>query len=66
MAPYCPLLKHDIRIIYIYINVTNPFELVPQKQDVLSCYLGLLLVPSSQELHDYNVRLGHLQYTVNL
>lgn len=46
--------------------MNDPFELVPQKRGVLSCYLGLLLVPSSQELHDYNVRLGHLQYTVNL
>lgn len=33
---------------------------------MLLCYLGLLLVPSSQELHDYNVWLGHLQYTVHL
>lgn len=30
------------------------------------CYLGLLFVPSSEELHHYNVGLGHLQYTVHL
>lgn len=30
------------------------------------CYLGLLFVPSSQELHDYNVGFGHLQYTIHL
>ncbi len=30
------------------------------------CYLGLFLVSSSQELHYYNVGLGHLQYTVYL
>lgn len=30
------------------------------------CYLGLLFVASSQELHDYNVGFGHLQDTVHL
>lgn len=29
-------------------------------------YLGLPLVSSSQELHDDNVRFGHLQDTVHL
>lgn len=29
-------------------------------------YLGLLFVPSCQELHDYNVWFGHLQYTIHL
>ena len=30
------------------------------------CYLGLLLVPSGQELHNYNVGFGHFQYTSHL
>lgn len=32
----------------------------------LLCYLGLLFVASSQELHNYNVGFGYLQDTVHL
>ena len=30
------------------------------------CYLCLLLVSSSQQLHNHYVGFGHLQYTVHL
>lgn len=39
---------------------------MPMQGMRLLCYLGLLFVASSQELHNYNVRFGYLQDTVHL
>lgn len=59
----------DIQMILFVVEVFPYLQPVKQMitQDMcMLCYLGLLLVPSSQELHNYDVGLGHLQYTVHL